>query len=221
MILLYGMPTLIAQGLLFVGFVYILSYAIRFLEHLIRKNKETFQPSDTSQKKERDITPVTSGKKKIIKQLKPRYKVILRIKSDLARLNNNSEYGIIAVKFVQAEGKDIPFQEIHSSNNQIIKEFGDIEEYIDTYWLLDIEDCKFDGHKLKFICVSKYSTCNDLSIYSASEIIYDDRVYKLHRVEDITHLEGYSTALSFDNWINESGMNNRQSSLGTTNKRVL
>lgn len=79
MILLYGMPTLIAQGLLFVGFVYILSYAIRFLEHLIRKNKETFQPSDTSQKKERDITPVTSGKKKIIKQLKPRYKVILRI----------------------------------------------------------------------------------------------------------------------------------------------
>ena len=190
MILLYGMPTLIAQGLLFVGFVYILSYAIRFLEHLIRKNKETFQPSDTSQKKERDITPVTSGKKKI-------------------------------VKFVQAEGKDIPFQEIHSSNNQIIKEFGDIEEYIDTYWLLDIEDCKFDGHKLKFICVSKYSACNDLSIYSASEIIYDDRVYKLHRVEDITHLEGYSTALSFDNWINESGMNNRQSSLGTTNKRVL
>lgn len=105
MILLYGMPTLIAQGLLFVGFVYILSYAIRFLEHLIRKNKETF--------------------------------------------------------------------------------------------------------------------CNDLSIYSASEIIYDDRVYKLHRIEDLSHIEGYNATLSFDNWINESGMNNRQSSLGTTNKRVL
>lgn len=221
MILLYGMPALIAQGLLFVGVVYILSYAIRFLEHLIRKNKETFQPSDTSQKKKRNITPMTSGKKKIIKQLKPRYKVILRIKSDLVRFNNNPEYGIIAVKSVHGEGKDILFQEIDNLSNQNIKEFGDIEEYIDTYWLLEIEDYTFDCHKLKFICVSKDSVCNEFSIYSVSEIIYDDKVYKLHRIEDLSHIEGYNAALSFDNWINESGLNNKPSILGTATKRMI
>lgn len=221
MILLYGMPALIVQGLLFVGVVYILSYAIRFLEHLIRKNKETFQPSDTSQKKKRNITPMTSGKKKIIKQLKPRYKVILRIKSDLVRFNNNPEYGIIAVKSVHAEGKDILFQEIDNLSNQNIKEFGDIEEYIDTYWLLEIEDYTFDCHKLKFICVSKDSVCNEFSIYSVSEIIYDDKVYKLHRIEDLSHIEGYNAALSFDNWINESGLNNKPSILGTATKRMI
>ncbi len=221
MILLYGMPALIAQGLLFVGFVYILSYAIRFLEHLIRKNKETFQPSDTPQKIKRNIAPLASGKKKIVKKSKPRYKVILRIKSDLVRFNNNPEYGIIAVKSVHAEGKDILFQEIDNLSNQNIKEFGDIEEYIDTYWLLEIEDYTFDCHKLKFICVSKDSVCNELSIYSVSEIIYDDKVYKLHRIEDLSHIEGYNAALSFDNWINESGLNNKPSILGTTPKRMI
>ncbi len=215
------MPALIAQGLLFVGFVYILSYAIRFLEHLIRKNKETFQPSDTPQKIKRNIAPLASGKKKIVKKSKPRYKVILRIKSDLVRFNNNPEYGIIAVKSVHAEGKDILFQEIDNLSNQNIKEFGDIEEYIDTYWLLEIEDYTFDCHKLKFICVSKDSVCNELSIYSVSEIIYDDKVYKLHRIEDLSHIEGYNAALSFDNWINESGLNNKPSILGTTPKRMI
>lgn len=221
MILLYGMPALIAQGLLFVGFIYILSYAIRFLEHLIRKNKETFQPTGPPQKIKRNIAPLTSGKKEIVKKSKPRYKVILSIKSDLARFNNNSEYGIIAIQSIQAEGKDIPFQEIHNLNNQIIKEFGEIEEGIDTYWLLEIEDYKFDVHKLKFICLSKDSACNDLSIYSASEILYDDKVYKLHRIEDLSRIEGYKAALSFDNWINESGLNNRPSILGTANKRMI
>ena len=215
------MPALIAQGLLFVGFVYILSYAIRFLEHLIRKNKETFQPSDTPQKIKRNIAPLASGKKKIVKKSKPRYKVILRIKSDLVRFNNNPEYGIIAVKSAHAEGKDILFQEIDNLSNQNIKEFGDIEEYIDTYWLLEIEDSTFDCHKLKFICVSKDSVCNELSIYSVSEIIYDDKVYKLHRIEDLSHIEGYNAALSFDNWINESGLNNKPSILGTTPKRMI
>ncbi len=219
MILLYGMAALIAQGLLFVGFVYILSYAIRFLEHLIRKNKETFQPSDTPQKIKRNIAPLASGKN--VKQSKPKYKVILRIKSDLVRFNNNSEYGIIAVKFVHAEGKDILFQEIDNLSNQNIKEFGDIEEYIDTYWLLEIEDYTFDCHKLKFICVSKDSVCNELSIYSVSEILYDDKVYKLHRIEDLSHIEGYNAALSFDNWINESGLNNKPSIIGTAPKRMI
>lgn len=38
MILLYGLPSLVAQGFIFVGFMYVMAYLIQGLEFLFNKN---------------------------------------------------------------------------------------------------------------------------------------------------------------------------------------
>ena len=38
MILLYGLPSLVAQGFIFVGFMYVMAYLIQGIEFLFNKN---------------------------------------------------------------------------------------------------------------------------------------------------------------------------------------
>lgn len=209
MVLLYGMPALIAQGLLFFGFIYVMAYAIHFFEYLFKKRKKTIQPLDTSKENFRYNSIVRPQITQNVKTIVPKYKVILRIKSDLAKMNNGTQYAAIALQAVQAENKNIPIQEVCNITPQKIVNFGEIEECIESYWTFEIEDSKFDENKLKFICISKDTVCNDLSIYSVSEIIYNGKKYNLQRIENLDHLTGYMSAIAFDNWVNNTGINNR------------
>lgn len=205
MILLYGMPSLIAQGLLLVGFIYLMAYVIKFLENLFKKPRKHVQ--STEQPIVNNNIQASDAPKNVIK-VKPQYKIILNIKSDLAKLEN-SQYVFFAVQSLKVGDLEVPFKEICDSEAIIIKEFGQIEECIDSYWIVTIEDSDFDKNKLEFICISKNDDCNELSIYSASEVLYDGNKYKMQRIENLNHLEGVKSSVAFDNWVNRSGLNNK------------
>lgn len=198
MILLYGLPSLVAQGLIFVGFMYVMAYLIQGLEFLFNK-KKTAQHSNNLHKKSTNACPATLNKE--IKQMKVQYKVILYIKSDLIKLNSDLGYMFLSIQSIQVNDKKIPFQEIFDFSNQIGNDAYEIEECVDTYWLLHVEDSDFDENKLKFICLSKNSSCSNISVYSASEIFYGKKKYRLHRIEELSRLDIIKSNIAFDNFV--------------------
>lgn len=206
MILLYGMPNIVAQGLIFVGFVYALAYIIRLFESLSSKRKKRTQILDLTQTQNVNDSVKTSKRRDSAKSIMPKYKVIIEISSDLARANEGTQYLLMAIKSIRAEDKDLKFQGVCTVEN--ITDFEVIEEHITSYWMIEIESRKFDAGNLEFICLSKDGICNELSIYSASEIMYSGKRYKLQRIEDNNQIQDKKRLVAFDNWVNDLNSRN-------------
>lgn len=207
------MPGIVAQGLLFFGFIYCMAYAIRFFEYIFKKKHKPITPIDHNAEKKFAKSEPTKAK-----AFRTKYKFLLQINSDLAK--NNSNYYFLDIKSVKIGDKEICIHDVSFLAESEIS-IGEIDENIESYWILEIDELNFDETKLKFICISKNKGCKAMSIYSASEVLYDNQRYDLRRIEDLRHLDGYKTAIAFDNWINVTGLNAKPSIMDGASRRIM
>ncbi len=213
---MYGMPALLAQGLLFVGFIYCMAYFIQFIERLCKRKNKTIE--STIQKEVIvSNTPDTITKKRTATRS---YKFIIRIKSDVAQIENDSQYVLFDIKSLHIGDKELIIRE-EVEPIPTLNGFGNTHECIETFWRIEIGDIDLDESELKLICISKDSVYNGFSIYSGSQIIYKDKRLSMHKIEDVKLISGYQFAYAFENWITSSGLNDRPSIIDTANKRVL
>lgn len=213
-ILLYGMPALLAQGLLFVGFIYCLAYFLRFVEKLFQK-KKTVEP------KAQPKAAVAKHHNKIKENVAPkRYKFIIKIKSDVAKIDNDSQYVLFDIKYMFIGDKQLLVHEVNESIRSL-NSFGAVQECIETFWRIEIDDMDINESEFSLICLSKDSAYNGFSIYSGSQIIYKGQRFSMLRIEDTQHISGYQSAYAFDNWVTSSGLNSEPSIADRANKRIL
>ena len=213
-ILLYGMPALLAQGLLFVGFIYCLANFLRFIEGLFKK-KKTVEPK--AQPKAAMLKHHNAIKEHVAPK---RYKFIIKIKSDVAKIDNDSQYVIFDIKSMFVGDKQLLVHEVNEPIRSL-NGLGDVQESIETFWRIEIDDIDINESEFNLICLSRDSAYNGFSIYSGSQIIYKGQRLTIHRIEDTQHISGYQSAYAFDNWVTRSGLNNRPTIADRANKRIL
>lgn len=212
-ILLYGMPSLLAQGLLFVGFIYCLAFFLRLVESLFKKKKtvETkAQPKAIAEKHRNPVKEHVAPK---------RFKYIIKIKSDVAKIDNDSQYVLFDIKSIYVGDKQLLVHEV-TEPIRTLNNFGAVQECIETFWRIEIDDMELNESEFNLICLSKDSAYNGFSIYSGSQIIYKGQRFPMQRIEDTQHISGYQSAYAFDNWVASRGLNNRTSIADRENKRI-
>ena len=208
------MPALLAQGLLFVGFIYCFAFLSDFVESRFKKKKTAAlrpQPKATEVKHHNTIKEYVVPK---------RYKYIIKIISDVAKIDNGTQSVLFDIESMCIGDKQIIPQEIIESIPSL-KDFGDVQECIETFWRIEIDDVNINESELKLICLSKDTSYNGFSIYSGSQLIYKGQRLSMHRIEDTQHISGYQSAYAFDNWVTSSRLNNSTSIADRAKKRIL